>query len=284
MTLPGDRRLARSHLERAYELDPTLRPRTEPNSGALDAATEESIIARAIRAVRAAAAPRHATQRTLSMFDSNRLFQRAPGDPAYRERRSRAHALDAEPEGAREHVQKALNHVTAVQSGSSTFDPERLRGYLDRALAALSEEGADEFEEREDGRLDEDQVTDPVGHGGPPTIRRGHEGEGADGEEEYGPRLGDRRRGRDAEELGETPPVSAVGLSTRDRRRRARDAMGETPARSAVSTKGLRRRVDHRDDFNDRAQAAPQSGADSRHGHDGSLYDADTLFQRSGTR
>jgi hypothetical protein len=287
MTLPGDRRLARSHLERAYELDPSLRPDQQPSSsGALDAATEESIIARALRAVRTAAAPRRATKRTPPMFDSNKLFQLRPGDPGYREPRSRRHALDAtEPDGAREHLEHARRHVSLVADGNAELDVERLRGYLDRALEALGEEPEGE-DDREDGRLHKDQVTDPVGHGGPPTIRRGHEEEGADTEEdderEFGPRLGDRRRARDEEELGETPAVSAV--STRDRRRRARDAMGETPARSSVSLKGLRRRVDHRDDFRDVASGGAESGADSRHGHDSARYDEAALFQTSATR
>lgn len=209
---PGDRRLARQHLvlgnyARAYELDPSLRRQGRP-SMALDAATEERIISRAIRAARAAA-PRHATERTLAMFDPNSLLQRAPGDRGYRERRSsRTHALDAaSSDDAAEHIRRALYHL----KHGDKLDTRRLRGYLEDALDALSEAAHD----RDDDRLDEDEVTDPTGHGGPPRI---HD--------------------------------------------RARDAMGETAARSSVSLRG----------------------ADSRHGYDGSRFDADALFQRSGTR
>jgi hypothetical protein len=237
--LPGDRRLARSHLARAYELDPSLRQHNQPDDMALDTATEQAIIDRAIRAASHAAAPRRATQRILSMFNANKLFQRAPGDAAYREPHgARAHALDSEPEDAAEHIRKALNHVNHGEE----LDAERLRRYLESALAALPAEAED---------------VDLAGN--PGAFEREAEAEADENgdREEFGPRLGDRRR-------------------------RARDAMGEVPPRSSVSARGLRTRVDHRRDFADQPQGGAESGADSA--HDSSGYDAAALFQRSNAR
>ncbi len=193
------------------------------------------------------------------MFDSNRLLQRHPGDAAYRERRSpRAHALDSgRPDDAAEHVRKALNHVNHADE----LDARRLRRYLEDALEALSEAQDRDEDDHDADRLDEDAVTDPDGHGGPPRIRARDDerDDDLDDEEEFGPRMGDRRR-------------------------RARDAMGEVPPRSTVSTRGSRSRVDHRRDFADRAQGGAERGADSRHGFDVGTFSADALLQRSGAR
>lgn len=291
----GDRRLARSHLARAYELDKTLRPRRETSPMALDAAA-------------ARRQPTHS--RPTMSFDSNQLFQRGPGDAGYREpRRYRTHALDegghggarehieharnhvgavlsghseldakrlgkylaaalaardSEPDDVREPLQRARKHVDAVMSGDTDFDADRLRKYLADALEALGEEEAEDFDTEAD-RTAEERMTAEERH-------RRATGEGEDGEEER-------------EAMGATPAVSAV--ATRDsssRRRRARDAMGEVPPRSSVSTRGLRGRVDHRRDFDDRSQGGAESGADSVHGHDSSAYDPAALFQRSAAR
>jgi hypothetical protein len=222
---PGDLRLARQLLaagnfERACYFDPSLRSRI--NSMAADSAAADAMIDRAVSAAihrETHAADRRPTSRTkpvqkrprgLTAAQSNRLFQLRPGDPGYQEPRG-AHALDAAPDEAAQHIRHAINHVSCVASGNAELDPERLRGYLESALECLGGEGEDE---NLDDRDDADEVTEGDKHGGPTRIRARDE----DDDDVAGGRW-------------ETPgknPSKELG----------RDGVGKTPARSAVSLRG----------------------------------------------
>jgi hypothetical protein len=223
---PGDRRLAAQHLrlgnyERAYELDPSLRSRV--TTMAADSAAADAMIDRVISAAihrETHAAARRSTLRTkpvqkrpargLTAAQHNSLFQLQPGDPGYQETRG-AHALDAAPDEAAQHIRHAINHVSCVASGNAELDAERLRGYLESALECLGGDGADE---NLDDRDDADEVTEGDKHGGPTRIRARDE----DDDDVAGGRW-------------ETPgknPSKELG----------RDGVGKTPARSAVSLRG----------------------------------------------
>lgn len=162
----GNARLARECRARARELDPSLSPRMTTDSAmALDAATENAVIERAIRTARKSTrtTSRKPMTRSSSGFNSDALFQRDPDSRdrgpdfarTYAARNSprRVHALDAAPdhEAALKQLEHARNHVESVQAGSSDFDRERFVGYLQAALAAMgSEDAEDEGKEEQE--------------------------------------------------------------------------------------------------------------------------------------
>lgn len=223
----GDLKAARGHRERARELDPSVSPRMTadsiPNAMALDAATENAIIKRAIRTARRQSAATRKSRKVTSMtrpssnFDADALLQRDPDSRdrgpdfsrawASRNQRRvspRSHALDAEPdhETALKQLEYAQNHVSAVRAGSADFDRERFTGYLRNALEAM-QSGAED---------------------------------GDDPETEY----------------------NSEGMEIRGNARAGgEDDIGETPARAVVRSGS--RELDHRKDFN----SIKQGGADS---------------------
>lgn len=103
-------------------------------------------------------------RRGLTAAQQNRLFQRAYGDPGYRDPMS--HAMDADPDEAAANLRKAIAHMDAVESGASELDHPRLRGYLQRAHEALEDVDAED-----DERDHEDEVTHADAHGGPTRVR-----------------------------------------------------------------------------------------------------------------
>jgi hypothetical protein len=252
---PGDIKLAQGHLERALELDPTLRQRLLPQRAppsrpsspmALDAATEEAIIERAIRNVRRSAA-RQSTSRGNTMRSSaNRpnmdsLFQRdgdsrdrgpdfaqswesrfARSQPPRKVRK--AHAFDtAEPDRdeALKHLDRIRNHVSA-RAGSAEYDSKYVADCMMALVKALNLDDEGTEKDAEDDHPDE--IPDASSHGGPVRVDR----------------------------------------------RAAKDGVGETPARPVAELSG-KRDPDHRKDFND----IKQGGAD-----DAALFDPQALFQR----
>jgi len=266
---PGNIRLARmhlalGHLDRAYELDPTLRPR-QPEPLAFDA---DAIIGRAIsKALKSCSQPTSLRRpsmprRRLSAREINAIFQRGPDDPLYRYERSRAYALDADRDAAASHVRRAADYVAAVAAGDSELDAKRLRDYLDAALA----------------ETDSADVTRYLEHA------RNHVRSVAAGASELDAK---RLRGylEDAllECLGEEGEderdevTSPTGFSGQTRLIRGRDNVGEVGPRSSVTREGLRRRIDHRKDF----RALADGGAESPRAGDIALaYDEKRLFQR----
>ena len=255
---PGNIRLARmhlalGHLDRAYELDPTLRPR-QPEPLAFDA---DAIIGRAIsKALKSCSQPtsprRPSMPRRLSAREIDVIFQRS--DSAY--------ALDADRDAAASHVRRAADYVAAVAAGDSELDAKRLRDYLDAALA----------------ETDSADVTRYLEHA------RNHVRSVAAGASELDAK---RLRGylEDAllECLGEEGEderdevTSPTGFSGQTRLIRGRDNVGKVGPRSSVTREGLRRRIDHRKDF----RALADGGAESPRAGDIALaYDEKRLFQR----
>jgi len=170
---PGDAAAARQQLKlareckrRAYALDPSLKsgmaldaaPRREKSPMALDEATENAIIERAIRTARKLnqSAKRKVTTmpRSSKAFDVDALLQRDPLAPrdrgpdfarAFESRfarrqkpRQSQYAMD-ESEGEAS-LRKALEHVAKVEDGKGEPDIERLREHLDNARAQAPEE------------------------------------------------------------------------------------------------------------------------------------------------
>ena len=281
---PGDIRLARQHLARALELDPSLRAGPKPM--ALDAALEETIIERALRMAADAAPALRSTRRGKLMpkFNTNALFQglfRPDRGVAFARawearhgagRKRFAHAMDeagAEAMAANA-LREALEHLSAVEDDRAEPDFEQLRELLKDANARAPREAAPHLRhalnhvssvEASSSELDTERLRRYL-EAALETLRDEAEDDAPEDEREYLRAEGYTDGEIDGRETGGDEPEFRFGGSERgpgplltgggrDRgRRRGRDAeIGETEARSVVTTQGLPRDPDHRDDF-----------------------------------
>lgn len=140
---------------------------------AIDEATIDRMVARAMRATlttgnRRSTSTKETKMRTSSRrFDVDKLLQRSPDDrdlgPAFAaawaarntppgSRKPRAHALDAELDHAKalKELEGAKDHIEAVQTGYREYDPKHFARFLRNAWIAMGAEGPEGDEERED--------------------------------------------------------------------------------------------------------------------------------------
>lgn len=160
---------------------------------------------------------------TLPAAVENRLMQRRPGDPGYREPGRSSHAFDGDDprEGARQAARRMRNHLSAVRAGDAELDVERVLTYardIESAFEAMEASADDEEPSESDRDADLAQRIPP--------------------------------KGRDEERSG-------AGRSGG----RGTSGVGETRARSAVSTTDRRSNPDHRRDFNSIAQGGADDSA-----------------------
>jgi hypothetical protein len=178
-------KIALLHLERAYELDPALRPKTAPPM-AMDEAIVERIIDAALRATPAAKPnTRNSSMPRRSTFSSDALFQRdsdddhAPRTPTStaRGRRarpvSRRHAHDEENrnlDGAYKHLYKAMDHLYDARDGKIEFDEDIFDEHVTNARDCLKAGGEDEGEEKAEddvGEVSARSTVETTGSGNP---------------------------------------------------------------------------------------------------------------------